>query len=107
MSDKEQKERWQLFMEQAKIASKEGLVLAIGDFNLDLNRFEDPTYYKKELAEQYQTDLGEGGFETIHFGPTWKDRAIDHCFINKPEAIKKHEKMHIHFSDHKLIWVEL
>ena len=44
--------RRQLFMEKAKIASKEGLVVAIGDFNLDLNRFEDPTYYKKELAEK-------------------------------------------------------
>ena len=72
-----------------------------------MSRFEDPSYYKKELAEQYQEDLGEGGFETINFGDTWKDRAIDHCFSNKPEAIKNYEKQHCHFSDHKLIYVEL
>ena len=68
MSDSEQRERWNVFMEQVKKASKEGLVLGIGDMNLDLERFEDPKYYKKQLAEQYQTALGEGGFDTINFG---------------------------------------
>ena len=68
---------------------------------------EDPSYYKKELAEQYQADLGEGGFETFNFGPTWKENAIDHCFTNKPEAIQKYEKQHQHYSDHKLIYVDL
>ena len=67
MSDKEQKERWKLFMDQAKLASKEGLVLVIGDLNLDLESFDDPNYYKKSLAEQYQEDLGEGGFDLINF----------------------------------------
>ena len=68
MSDKEQSERWQIFMNQAKMASREGLVLVIGDTNLDLERFDDATYYKKDIAEKYQQDLGEGGFELINFG---------------------------------------
>ena len=41
MSGTEQRERWKLFMDQAKSASKEGLVLVIGDLNLDLEKFED------------------------------------------------------------------
>ena len=49
MSDNEQRDRWQIFMDQAKRASKEGTVLACGDMNLDLDKFEDPNYYKKAL----------------------------------------------------------
>ena len=41
MSGTEKRERWKLFMDQAKSASKEGLVLVIGDLNLDLEKFED------------------------------------------------------------------
>ena len=106
MSDIVQRERWEIFMNQAKKASKEGYVLAIGDMNLDLARFEDSTYYKKQLAEQYQASLGEGGFETIDFGHTWKNRSIDHAFVNKPGAIKNHGKIKIHYSDHMLIYVD-
>ena len=79
-------------MNQAKKASKEGAVIAIGDTNLDLEKFEDPNYYKKALAEEYQEDLAEGGFETINFGLTWRDKtAIDHCFINRPELMKNND----------------
>ena len=72
--------------------SKQGLVLVLGDINLDLNRFEEPTYYLKTISDQYQIDLGEGGFEIINFGDTWKDRAIDHTFCNKPEVVIRHGK---------------
>ena len=40
MSGTEQRERWKLFMDQAKSASKEGLVLFIGDLNLDLENLK-------------------------------------------------------------------
>ena len=77
MNHTEQKRRWEIFLNQAKLASKQGLVLALGDMNLDLNRFEEPSCYLKTISDQYQIDLGEGGFEIINFGNTWKDRAID------------------------------
>ena len=35
--------------------------------NLDVERFEDPDYYLKVISDQYQLDLGEGGFEIINF----------------------------------------
>ena len=109
MSDLEQREKWKLFMNQTKVASKEGTVLVLGDLNLDLERFEDPTYYKKVMAEEYKSDLGEGGFDTINFGLTWRDRtAIDHCFINRPDLISDYGSVDTyHYSDHKLIYVEL
>ena len=97
-------------MNQAKEVSKQGLVMAIGDMNLDVERFEDPDYYLKPISDQYQLDLGEGGFDIINFGLTWKSRtAVDHCFINKPEAMKKHGQIPIDsiYSDHSLIYVEL
>ena len=48
MGDLEQREKWKIFMNQAIKASKEGIVIAIGDTNLDLESFEDPTNYKKK-----------------------------------------------------------
>ena len=53
MGDIEQREKWEIFMNQAKKASQEGITLVIGDTNLDLERFEDATYYQKSLSEQY------------------------------------------------------
>ena len=47
MGDVEQREKWEIFMDQAKKASQEGIALVIGDTNLDLERFDDATYYKK------------------------------------------------------------
>merc|ERR1712079_118717 len=84
-------------------------VLVIGDMNLDLERFDDPTYYKKEIAEKYQEDLGEGGFELINFGLTFKEKtAIDHAFCNKPDAVKNYGTVQTYnYSDHKLIYMEL
>ena len=63
-----------MFMNQAKEVSKQGLVMAIGDMNLDVERFEDHDYYLKPISDQYQLDLGEGGFDIINFGLTWKNR---------------------------------
>ena len=52
------------------------------EYNQSLFRclFEDPNYYMKSLAEQYQEDLREGGFDLINFGLTWNNEtAIDHA----------------------------
>ena len=61
------------------------------------------------MAEEYKSDLGEGGFDTINFGLTWRERtAIDHCFINKPEAIENYGTVNtLHYSDHKMIYIEM
>merc|ERR1712203_592928 len=81
--------------------------------NLDLNRVENPAeyqlnyQYKKQLSEDYQADLAEGGFETINFGETWKDRALDHAFTNRFKSIQRYESADIHYSDHKIILVDL
>ena len=98
-------------MSQAKEMSKKGLVLTLGDFNLDIERFDDPDYYLKVVSDQYQLDLGEGGFEIINFGITFEKNmsSIDHGFCNKPEAIQRYGKLPIDegYSDHSLIYVEI
>ena len=81
------------------------------EYNQSLFRclFEDPNYNMKSLAEQYQEDLREGGFDLINFGLTWNNEtSIDHAFCNKPESVKNCGIiMTRHFSDHNLIHVEL
>ena len=62
-------------------------------------------------SDQYQLDLGEGGFEIINFGVTFPKNmsSIDHGFCNKPEAIKKYATVPIDqsYSDHSMIYVEV
>ena len=98
-------------MEQAKLVSKKGLVVALGDFNLDVQRLDDPDYYLKPVSDQYQLDLGEGGLEIIDFGITHPKNksSIDHGFCNKPETIQRYGTLPIDqiYSDHSLIYVEL
>ena len=61
------------------------------EYNQSRCLFEDPNYNMKSLAEQYQEDLGEGGFDLINFGLTWNNEtAIDHAFCNKPESVKNY-----------------
>ena len=98
---------------QIEIANKEGLVIVIGDMNIDLKKWELPKINK--TAEEYQLLIGECGLELLDFGLTWsriiesvlKESAIDHALINKPEAVKDHFKVKFHKSDHDLICVEM
>merc|ERR1712242_94504 len=69
-SENEEKERWQIFREQVNRAAKEGLILCLGDYNIDLDKLDDTSYYLKYMAEEYQTLVGECGLETINFGIT-------------------------------------
>ena len=63
MSINEQLERWKIFQNQVGQASKEGLILTIGDMNIDLEKWEESNYYQKKLAEEYQLMVGELGLE--------------------------------------------
>ena len=55
LSIENQIERLKIFSLQIEQATKEGMVLAIGDWNIDLEKFEDSKYYLKKLADEYQT----------------------------------------------------
>ena len=65
MTIDQQLERLKIFYLQIEQASKEGLILVIGDMNIDLEKWEDSKYYLKKVAEEYQSMIGEGGLELI------------------------------------------
>ena len=98
---------------QIEIAIKEGLVIVIGDMNIDLKKWDLPGINK--TAEDYQLLIGECGLELLDFGMTWgriiesvlKESAIDHALTNKPEAVKDYFKVKFHRSDHDLICVDV
>ena len=87
-------ENLHILQSQIEIAIKEGLVIVIGDMNIDLKKWESQKINK--TAEDYQLLIGECGLEILDFGFTWsriiesvlKQSAIDHALINKPEAVK-------------------
>ena len=70
MSINKQIERWEIFRTQVGKASKKGLVLFVGDFNIDLEKWEDTTYYQKKIAQEYQLLIGKTGLELFNFGIT-------------------------------------
>ena len=112
MSESEQIERLQVLHSQVEKASKEGLLLILGDMNINLDKMEDEDYYQEKQAKEYQSMIGENGLDVIHFGKTWKrpnreETAIDHALTNKPESIKDYQKIEIAYSDHDLIYVDL
>ena len=52
MSTVQQIEKLEVLHTQIEKASKEGLILIIGDMNIDLQKWEDPKYYQKQQAEK-------------------------------------------------------
>merc|ERR1712029_1155537 len=107
---------FQEFRKQVEKASSEAFVLGIGDFNIDLEKLGDNTYYRKPLAEDYQALLGYCGLECIDFGITWrrffengeiKESAIDHAFSSKGSHITSFTNLEVGFSDHSAIILDL
>ena len=115
MTQKEQIDRIKILQIQVEKASKEGLILLIGDLNIDLVKWEKPQYYLKNVAQEYQTLIGECGLEVIDFGVTFSrpckkefiESALDHALVNKPASIKNYFKTLIDYSDHNMICVDL
>ena len=117
MSITQQLERLELLHSQIEKASKEGLILIIGDMNINLQKWEDPKYYQKQQAEKYQSIIGECGLEIIDFGITYNGKkdgevvisALDHAITNKPVAVSEYRKTFIDdsLSDHHMISVDL
>ena len=67
MSINQQHERWKIFRSQVEKASKESFILCLGDFNIDLEKWENSTYYQKNIAQDYQMMLGMCGLKiSIH-----------------------------------------
>ena len=84
----------------------------MGDMNVNLEKWEDSTYYLKNLADEYQRLIGLCGLDLLNFGITWSrsqenGSALDHALTNKPEAIENYYKTDIDYSDHSLITVIL
>ena len=73
MSIEKQLENWKNFHDQVEKATSEAPTFIIGDMNIDLDKFEEPTYYLKKLAKQHQSMMGECGLELFHFGITWSE----------------------------------
>ena len=117
MSIEQQLEKLELLHTQIEKASKEGLILIIGDMNIDLQKWEEPKYYQKKQAEKYQSIIGECGLEIIDFGITYNSKkdgevlssALDHAITNKPMAVSEYHKTFIDdsLSDHHMISVDL
>ena len=113
MSESDEIERLQVLHSKIKKASQEGLVLIMGDMNIDLDKMEEENYYQAKQANEYQSIIGENGLDVIHFGKTYLHRvnreesALDHALTNKLESIKDHKKIEINYSDHDLIYVDL
>ena len=112
----QQLENWKIFHSQVEKASTEGLILGIGDMNIDLEKLEESTYYLKKLAEEHQSMIGECGLELLNFGITWSRThsdgntimsAIDQAFTNKAIAIHSCYKIPISYSDHSAICVNV
>ena len=94
MKESEEIERIQILHSQIEKARKEGLILIMGDMNIDLDKWEEKEYYQANQAKEYQTLIAENGLEIYHFGTTFKrvntkGSAIDHALTNKPEGIKR------------------
>ena len=68
MSQTEQTERVNKLVDQFEKACSEGLVVALGDLNVDLNRTEDDTYYLKPVAEEYYAGVARCGLDILNFG---------------------------------------
>ena len=112
----EQAERMKVFGEQVEKAASEGLVLGLGDLNIDLNNIDSPNYYLRKVSDEYLSVLANSGMELFNYGITWrrihKDgkelaSALDHAFCNKPVYATNREKIECNFSDHDAISVEL
>ena len=116
MTIEQQLERWKILHSQVEKASKEGLILIVGDMNIDLQKLEESTYYLKKLAEEHLSMIGECGLEVLNFGITWsrthKDgtitkSAIDQALTNKPLALHSYHKKPIDYSDHSMICINM
>ena len=116
MTIDQQIDRLKILYLQIEQASKEGLILVIGDMNIDLLKWEDRNYYLKKLSEEYQSLIGDNGLEVINFGITWKrhhkdgknlSSAIDHALTNKLVAINDYHKTFLDYSDHEMISVDM
>ena len=116
MSIDQQIERWRIFKSQVEHAKNEGLILRIGDMNINLEKIEDSNYYLKPLAEEYHTLINENSLKIFNFGITWsrihkhnktKESAVDHAFTNKMGLVHNHFKIHTDYSDHSMICVDL
>ena len=71
LSESEQVERLQVLHSQVEKASKEGLLLILGDMNIDLDKMEEEKYYQAKQANEYQSMISENGLDVIHFGKTY------------------------------------
>ena len=54
----EQLARFEEFSKQVEKACQEASVFIAGDMNVDLQKWEEPNYYLKKLAEEYQSLIG-------------------------------------------------
>ena len=100
----------------SRTSKKEGVILCMGNMNINLEKLEYQTYYLRKLAEDYQTLICECELKVLNFGITLtrihkdnmiKESAVDHGITNKLEAISYHSKFQIDYSDHYLICVDL
>ena len=116
MTINQQLDRINIFETQVEKATKEGVILMIGDMNINLDQWENSKYYLKKIAKEYQMMLGSHSLELINFGTTWRrehkdgkilSSAIDHAITNKLTLIKNYYKIDVNYSDHSLICVDL
>ena len=101
--------RFQEFSSQIEAGAKEGVVIGLGDMNIDLTQWQNEAYYLRKIAEEYQACIGKNGLELLDYGITWQrihkdgsihNSALDHTFTNSPLHINSYKKVETGFSDH-------
>ena len=102
MTPDEQAEVFKIITNQIKMACKEGRVICIGDWNLDLLKMDKENYYLRKTAEEFKSCVASCGMKQLDFGITFQrihqdgkviQGALDHVILNSPEMVNDYVKL--------------
>ena len=104
-------------LEQIERAKEEtGLVIVIGDLNLNSQDWSKKDYKYKTMKEELMKTTMKCGLQHLDFGITFRrehkdgtvvQSSLDHAFVDNLERVKKHYVQPCTFSDHEAIVIEL
>ena len=92
----DQTSRLEIFLEQLERAANQCKhVVVLGDANIDVNRYDDPTYQLRLIADLYRSRTSSLGFKQFSLGMTFvankrnadgsvSSSSIDHLLSSQP-----------------------
>ncbi len=104
----QQERRWFKFIDQWKAASGCGPCMVIGDINLDLQKWMDPSPFQENMVDAVKNEITTRNVHQMIRGPTrfWvgvQPSLLDHCWSNMPEKIFNIKNMTRGTGDHNVI----